>query len=102
MEKNASGFGYGIASWYFPEHDDDGEEFLGKTSDGIYFPVRSLLLGPSKNMTFRPDFFESAWNNDYKAVEFERILNEKVGVKSKRVDSVLMTVEGLVGEYVVN
>lgn len=99
MENNAESYTNGIACWYFPDDPNDEDCFLGKTSDGIYFPVMDRLLGPNVSMTFRPDFYESAWNvNDYKAVEFERILNE-VGVASRKVDSVWMTEGGLVGKY---
>jgi len=98
MEKNAESCGNGIGFIFFPDNPDDEDEFLAKTSEGIYFPVTDRLLGPTVNMTFRPNFFESTWAGDHKAMEFEKILN-KLGVKSRKVDSVWMRDDGLVGKY---
>jgi hypothetical protein len=48
--------------------------FLNKEG-GIYFAVPDKKLGPVSGMTFRRDYVESGWDNDYRAVGFEKMLN---------------------------
>jgi len=99
MEKNAQLYPpHGIVSWYFC---DDADEFLAKTENGIYFVVPDRKLGPVSSLTFRPDYLESGWNVDYKSVDFEKVLNQKVGIKSRRVDGITRGLDTLVHEYFV-
>ncbi|KAH7147284.1 hypothetical protein DER46DRAFT_703950 [Fusarium sp. MPI-SDFR-AT-0072] len=100
MQKNARLFPPdGVATWVFPISDgvdeshlgmtpSDGDECLGRTKYGEYFPVRGCTGGPIQQMTFRPDFIDSDWNNDGWAEEFEEVLNSKIGIKSERIDKV--------------
>ncbi|RKK67323.1 hypothetical protein BFJ69_g14616 [Fusarium oxysporum] len=106
MQKNARLFPpNGVATWVLPVTDgvdeshlgttpSDDDECLGRTKYGVYFPVSGSLGGPIQQMTFRPDFIDSGWNNDGWAEEFEEVLNSKIGIKSERIDKVKFTTHG--------
>ncbi|RYC79564.1 hypothetical protein BFJ63_vAg17551 [Fusarium oxysporum f. sp. narcissi] len=104
MQKNARLFPPGgVATWIFPISIDgvdeshfgttpsEDDECLGRTKNGVYFPVRGCTGGPIQQMTFRPDFIDLGWNNDGRAEEFEEVLNSKIGIKSQRIDRVKFT-----------
>ncbi|KAG7429572.1 hypothetical protein Forpi1262_v009428 [Fusarium oxysporum f. sp. raphani] len=104
MQKNARLFPPGgAATWIFPISIDgvdeshfgttpsEDDECLGRTKNGVYFPVRGCTGGPIQQMAFRPDFIDLGWNNDGRAEEFEEVLNSKIGIKSQRIDRVKFT-----------
>lgn len=111
MQKNARGFPpHGIATWTFPISVDGKDEShlgktpstddacLGRTKEGAYFPIRGCTGGPIQAMTFRPDFFDGGWKIDTWSEEFEKILNSKIGIHSKRIEKVKFASNTIVPE----